>query len=143
MGSYISSQPCCLEPRASCFPASFQHSNSPIVTKWLTIGYCGRSKLYRVAVGWVSIKFPLSRQALTAMAPSNAAPRDDSVQVVDDVIDVPLIDNAAGSVGALLVRRMTCTEMVWTLACKELLGTYREKIHPSVRPASKNLTSLC
>lgn len=73
-----------------------------------------------------------------AMAPSNADPRHDTVQIVDDVIDASLIDNAVSSVGAGSATESTYTEMDWTPACEELLRTYRERIHPSVYPASKD-----
>lgn len=72
------------------------------------------------------------------MAPSNADPRHDTVQIVDDVIEASLIDNAVSSVGAGSATESTYTEMDWTPACEELLRTYREKIHPSVCPASKD-----
>jgi len=182
---------------------SFKLFNFSIVTRWSTIGYCGKSKSGGVTSGQASIKSPVSLQALTrisifaiwplgadnlqftagssmqhrrriqrgrgvacatdvakrftprhgpspsfhlcdinrvtsAMAPSNADPRDDSVQVVDDVIDASLIDNAVSSVGAASATESTYTEMDWTSACEELLRTYREKIHPSVCPASKD-----
>jgi len=67
---------------------------------------------------------------------SNADPRDDSVQVVDGVIDVLLIDNAVKSLGAESVTEGIYTELKWTDACEDLLRTYREKIHSSVCSAS-------
>ncbi|KAI4264615.1 MAG: hypothetical protein L6R42_000277 [Xanthoria sp. 1 TBL-2021] len=66
------------------------------------------------------------------MAPSNADHHHDSVQVVDDVIDASLIDNAVSSVGSGSATESTYTELDWTPACEELLRTYRENIHPSV-----------
>jgi len=70
------------------------------------------------------------------MSSSNADPRDDSVQVVDGVIDALLIDNAVKSLGAESATEGIYTELKWTDACEDLLRTYREKIHPSVCPAS-------
>lgn len=72
------------------------------------------------------------------MAPSNVDPSHDSVQVVDDVIDASLIDNAVSSVGSGIATESTYTEMDWTPACEELLRSYREKIHPSVCPVSED-----
>lgn len=66
------------------------------------------------------------------MSFSNADPRDDSVQVVDGVIDALLIDNAVKSLGAESATEGIYTELKWTDACEDLLRTYREKIHPSV-----------
>ena len=64
------------------------------------------------------------------MAPSNAEPIYTSVQVVDDMIDASLIDNAVSSVESGPATEGTYTEMDWTPACEELLRNYREKIHP-------------
>ena len=67
-----------------------------------------------------------------AMAPSNAESLNASVQVVDDIIDASLIDNAVSSVDSGLATESTFTEMDWTPACEELLRNYRERVHPSV-----------
>lgn len=72
------------------------------------------------------------------MTSNTVDPSPDVVQIVNDIIDNILIDNAVKSVERGSTTESTYTEMKWTSACEELLRTYREKIHLSVRPASKN-----
>ena len=82
-----------------------------------------------------SFELPNFDPAVSVMTSSNAGAHDDCVQIVDDVIDTLLIDNAVKGVGAGSPSESIYTEMAWTPACDVLLQTYR-KAHPSVRPPS-------
>ena len=68
------------------------------------------------------------------MASSTANVSDNFLQVVDNVLDVSLIDNAVQSLGLESAPKDAYTELEWTDACKALWRTYVERIHPKVYP---------
>lgn len=59
----------------------------------------------------------------------------DSVQIVEKVIEIELINNAVAKLeadSAVATNDMT-TRLDWTSACDELLHFYRTKVHPEVQ----------
>ena len=85
-----------------------------------------------------NLELPNIDSAASVMTSSNTGLSDDGVQIVDEVIDRTLIDNAVGSVGSVCGTYTTYTELDWTSECEELRLTYRDKIHKSVRPPNTN-----
>lgn len=59
---------------------------------------------------------------------------DDSVQIVENVIDIKLINNTVTRLQAISAGATEdiTTRLDWTPACDELLKFYRTKVHPEV-----------
>ena len=70
------------------------------------------------------------------MASSTANAPSDFVQVVNDVIDISLIDNAVQSLELESAPEGTYTELKWTDACEALRRAYVDRVHPSVCTSS-------
>ena len=58
----------------------------------------------------------------------------DSVQIMNEVIKIELIDNAVAKLQADSAEATddVTTRLDWTSACDELLQFYRTKVHPQV-----------
>ena len=74
--------------------------------------------------------------ATSAMASSTIDPPHTFLQVVDDVIDLSLIDNAVKTLRSESAREGISTDLQWTDACDALWRTYVGHVHSNVCPSS-------
>lgn len=72
-------------------------------------------------------------QATSAMSASSER-YEDSVQILDNVLDTGLLEKAAASLqaGSRTAPDAVTTTMGWTSACEELLEYFRKQVHPKV-----------
>ena len=85
---------------------------------------------------------PNINPAASVIIPSKPELSDDSMQIVDDIINIILIDNAIESIGLVIGTYSIYTELNQTPECEALFRTYRDKIYKSIYPPNTN-NSAC